>query len=197
MYKLLHHRLDFFSPQTPISYTAHSTHHETYISGFPLFYICVLAFYLDLILRERITEYMHAYVILYHGNCSFRIIMRKGYSLLNYIAYVQGALQNMFSEIFGIFSIAARVLVACNIPPSSSLSFGSFFKAYFHFHLLSGSQPSHHEVPNFLLCLRFPVYIISCVDGIYGSIQLPLLPHLISITQLHHNTHSMKSTVQS
>lgn len=106
IHKTFHHRLDFFSPQTPISYTARSTHHEACIMGFVLFYICVLSFYLDLILRARITQYMHAYIILYHSsNCSFRIIIRLCYSLLNYIVHVQGALQNMFSEIFGTFSI--------------------------------------------------------------------------------------------
>lgn len=147
IHKTFHHRLDFFSPQTPISYTARSSHHEACIMGFVLFYIRVLSFYLDLILRARITQYVHAYIILYHGNCSFRIIIRLCYSLLNYIAHVQGALQNMFSEIFGTFSIIVRVLVACNISPYSLLGLGSSFKDYFHSYLFSGSQSAFMKFP--------------------------------------------------
>lgn len=61
---------------------------------------------------------------------------------LHYITHIQGPLRNMFSEIFGTFSIIPRVLVACTIPSYSLLSLESSLKAYFHSYLFSGAQPS-------------------------------------------------------
>ena len=95
----------------------------------------------------------------------------------------------MFPEILGTFSIITRVLVACNISPYSLLSLGSSSKAYFHSHLFSGSQPSHHYIFNFLLCLGLTVYIISYVDSTYGSAKLSL--HIATSYQ-HHSAPSWR-----
>lgn len=158
-----------------------------------------LSFYLDLILKARIRTHICMYVIIQHGNCSFKIIMRQNYySLLNYVAHVQRDLQNMFSKILGTFSVTDRTLVACNIPQCSLLNFGSSFKPCFYSHLFSGfpSQPSHRRVPNFLFYLSLNVHIVSVSPKVPFNSPF-ILTHLISITQLHHNTHSMKDNVQS
>lgn len=99
----------------------------------------------------------------------------------------------MFSKILGTSSGVARIPVACNTPPCSLLNFGSSFKPCFVSRPWSGF-PAITEFPISHL-FQGSHHICSTCRSIYLSLHK--LPHLVSITQIHHDTNSMEETVHS